>query len=218
MASRHTKSALLSYGAAILATALVVALLAGCGSSARFRLEFSIPQPLVQPVPLRIATYYPPEFKNYVFEDELENHGKFRIDMVDAHVTLFATVFDAMFEKAEEVGNFNDLTPDMHGLISPSVEEVQISVPRQTRSEYYEVWIRYKVQVIDKSGKLIHTWPLAAYGKTNRGNYTTLANTSAYALHDATELALRDAAARITFAFTKEPTIQNWIAEVTGTT
>lgn len=199
-------------------TAVVIVLLTGCGTSAKFRLDFSVPKPVISPLPLRIATYFPPQLRTHIYEEKIENHGDFRIDMTGAHEVLFSTVFDSLFEQYVEVENFDEVPAEMHGIISPSIQEVQITLPQQTRSDYYEVWIRYQLQLWDRSGQLIHSWPLAAYGKANKNNYMTLSRASAAALHDAAEFALRDAAASMSFYFAREPQVQSWIDSVTGTT
>ena len=199
-------------------TSIAMVLLAGCGTSAKFRLDFSVPSPVISPLPIRIATYYPPEIRTHIYEEKIENHGDFRIDMTGAHEVLFSTVFDSLFEQYVEIENFEEVPGDIHGIISPYVEEVQITLPQQTRSDYYEVWIRYQLQLWDRSGQLIHSWPLAAYGKANKNNYPTLSRASAAALHDAAEFALRDAAASMSFYFAREPQVQSWIDTLTGTT
>ena len=199
-------------------TAAAITLLTSCGTSAKFRLDFSVPKPVISPLPLRMATYFPPQIRAHIYEEKIENHGDFRIDMTGAHEVLFSTVFDSLFEQYVEVENFDDVPVNMHGIISPSVQEVQITLPQQTRSDYYEVWIRYQLQLWDRSGQLVHSWPLAAYGKANKNNYPTLSRASAAALHDATEFALRDAAASMSFYFAREPQVQSWIDSVTGTT
>ncbi len=190
---------------------LVLLLLTACGTSAKFRLDFTVPKPVISPLPIYIATYFPPQLQTHIYEEKIENHGDFRIDMTGAHKVLFSTVFDSLFERYVEVENFQDVPSDMHGIISPSVQEVQITLPQQTRSDYYEVWIRYQLQLWDTSGQLVHSWPLAAYGKANKNNYPTLSRASAAALHDAAEFALRDAAASMSFYFAKEPQVQSWI-------
>ncbi|MCY4095008.1 MAG: hypothetical protein OXG05_07765 [Gammaproteobacteria bacterium] len=195
-----------------------LAFLAGCGTSAKFRMDFSVPSPVISPLPIRMATYYPPQIRTHIYEEKIENHGDFRIDMTGAHEVLFSTVFSSLFEQYVEVENFDQVPGDMHGIISPSVQEVQITLPQQTRSDYYEVWIRYQLQLWDRTGQLIHSWPLAAYGKANKNNYPTLSRASAAALHDATEFALRDAAASMSFYFAREPQVQSWIDSLAGTT
>ncbi len=194
------------------------AFLSGCGTSAKFRMDFTVPKPVISPLPVRMATYYPPQIRTHIYEEKIENHGDFRIDMTGAHEVLFSTVFDSLFEQYVEVENFDEVPGDMHGIISPSVQEVQITLPQQTRSDYYEVWIRYQLQLWDRTGQLIHSWPLAAYGKANKNNYPTLSRASAAALHDATEFALRDAAASMSFYFAKEPQVQSWIDSLAGAT
>ena len=44
-------------------------------------------------------------------------------------------------------------------------------MPDQTRSNYYEVWIRYKFELFDREGGLIGDWNLPAYGKASNKNY-----------------------------------------------
>ena len=197
---------------------VATALLTGCGTSAKFRMDFSVPKPVISPLPIRMATYYPPQIRTHIYEEKIENHGDFRIDMTGAHEVLFSTVFDSLFEQYVEVENFEEVPGNVHGIISPSVQEVQITLPQQTRSDYYEVWIRYQLQLWDRTGQLIHSWPLAAYGKANKNNYPTLSRASSAALHDATEFALRDAAASMSFYFAKEPQVQSWIDSLAGTT
>lgn len=189
-------------------------LLGGCGESAKIKLRLDIPTPIVKQLPVKVAMYYPPELKEYVHEETLDNYGDFRIDMTGSHQELFDTVFKSMFESALEISDFSELPPDFHGIISPKVQEVQITIPQQTRSPHYEVWIKYELVLYDQAGNLIHSWDLKAYGKANRENYPALARTSALALHDATRFALRDAAASMSFYFLNNRNIQSWIGSV----
>ena len=193
---------------------LLVSLLLGCGQSAKFRLTFSVPAPVVEPLPVKIAMYYPDELKTYVHEETLDNYGDFRIDMTGSHQILFNTVFMSLFEEATEVSNFNEMPDDGHGLISPRVKEVQITIPQQTRSAFYEVWIQYELVLYDRDGQLVHQWPLSAYGKANKDNYSSLTRTSELALHDATESAMRDAAANMSFFLMRNSKIKQWIDSV----
>ena len=198
-------------------SSILIVSLTGCGPSANFQFSFTVPKPVVTPIPVRMATYYPPQLRNYVYEEKIENYGNFRIDMTGAHEVLFTTVFDSLFEGYVEIQDFKEVPPNFHGIISPSVQEVQITLPQQTRSDYYEVWISYQLQLWDRTGQLVHTWPLAAYGKANKNNYSSLFKTSSSALHDATEFALRDAAASMSFHFAKEAPVQTWLDTAMGT-
>lgn len=202
----------------VVAAAVCLFLQIGCSSTASLRLNFSVPKPVITPLKIRIASYYAPEIKEHIHEEEIDNHGKYRIDMTGAHQTLFSTVFGSLFERYIEIENFQDLPPDVHGLIAPSVAQVQLTLPRQTRSDYYEVWIEYKLQLYDKSGMLVHTWSLPAYGKAHKNNYPTITGTSTLALHAATEFALRDAAASMSFYFAREPQVQAWLDSILGAT
>ncbi len=203
---------------ALVAAILCAMALSGCGASAKFSVDFSIPKPIVSPLPISIATYYPPQIRDHIFEEKIEKIGDFRIDMTGAHEALFSTVFSALFENSAEVEDFKELPQGFHGVISPSVQEVQITLPSQTRSDYFEVWIRYQLQLWDHEGRLIHSWSLAAYGKANKNNYSSISNVSSSALHDATELAFRDAAASMSFYFAKEAPVKAWLNSIMQST
>ena len=189
--------------------------LASCGQNAKFSLSFDIPAPVIESLPIQIATYYPPELKEHVYEEDLENYGEFKIDMTGSHQVLFDTVFGSLFENTVEIANFSELPKEMHGFITPKVQDFQITIPQQTRSVYFEVWIQYELALFDSEGQLVHKWPLTAYGKANKENYPSLTRTSELALHDAAESAMRDAAASMSFFFMRDPTIQGWVEQIT---
>ena len=86
---------------------------------------------------------------------------------------------------------------DVDGVLAPTIDEVQFATPKQTRSEFYEVWIRYRMRLFDTEGSMRSEWPLIGYGKAserNHGNQTESLNAAAI-------WALRDAAAVLAFEF-----------------
>ena len=104
-------------------------------------------------------------------------------------------------------------TADVDGIIAPSIEEVQFAIPDQTGGEFYEVWIRYKLELFDTEGNRLAGLPLIGYGKANQANFGSLGRASP-ALNEATIWALRDAAALLSFQFRTQPEARNWLAMI----
>ena len=83
----------------------------------------------------------------------------------------------------------------LDGVLAPAIEQVQFSTPEQTRSDFYEVWIRYRMRLFDADGTMRKEWPLIGYGKANNRN----GGDAGECLNEATIWALRDAAAVLAF-------------------
>ena len=231
-------------------------LLGGCISGASVIVNVSVPQPLVEPIDAAMGVYFDNELVNYVHEEELHDHGVYRIDIGASQAPVFAQVFDAMFRRIVPVVFANpegqqgtppvsdgatqseaDATTDtesprteeaqiptrfsgtdgnpapVDGIIWPSIEEVQFAIPKQTGGDFYEVWIRYKLQLFDNAGNSHGEWPLIGYGKANERNYGGVGRATP-ALNEATIWALRDAAAVLSFEFRDQAEVRNWLAAI----
>ena len=259
------------YGA--LATALVAGwLLGGCSSGASITVDVDVPRPLVEPIDAAVGIYFNDELRNYVHEEELVDHGRYRIDIGASHAPVFAQVFDAMFEAvvpvalvggdeppadeppadeppadepaadeapADEAGaedadleeadaatdsdaadappvrftRADGSKPAVAGIIAPSIEEVQFAIPKQTGGEFYEVWIRYRLDLYDTNGNRLGEYPVIGYGKANEANFGGFGQASP-ALNEATMWALRDAAALLSFQFRDQPESRDWLAMI----
>ena len=186
----------------------------GCVSRTEIQLSYDLPDPLIQSLPLRAGVYYAPELDNLVFEEKIQGLGSYKIELQDTQSTMFQTALDALFDDVVPIESFDTQPAGLDLLIVPRLVEFQISVPQQTRSELYEVWLRYSMELYTPQGQEIHKWGFAAYGKVNLQDYQTLSNRDFYALEDASQWALRDAVATISFFFVKEPKIKSWLATV----
>ncbi len=101
-------------------------------------------------------------------------------------------------------------------MLVPTIEEVQFSTPDQTRTSYFEVWVRYRFQLRDRDGSVVGEWPMTAYGKANASNYGLKSRNPA--LEAAALAALRDAMAFFTVQFRTVPAVRTWLkAELRGT-
>ena len=196
--------------AGILTACLV---LAGCGG-ANVLVETTVPNLLVEPLPLTMGVHFDASLTDYVHEEELEQHGNFRIELGSTQVPVFERVFDAMFARTERVESLDAPGAAVDAIIVPVVEELQFSIPAQTRSDFFEIWIKYKIDIYQPDGELIASWPLPAYGKSNSRNFGFMESASDLGLNEATIWALRDAAAHFAFYFPRAPEIRNLTARV----
>jgi hypothetical protein len=169
---------------------LLALLLAGCGSNVVLDSP-SIPTPLVAKIPASVAVRYPADFERYVHEEEVIGREKWSIDLGRTNADFFTQLFGHMFEKLTVIGPSDDATLlDIDALIEPSIEAFEFSVPNQSKTEAFAVWIRYRIKVYDRFGDEVASWPVSAYGKSQT---TTMGGSDA--LKRAAILAMRDAAA-----------------------
>lgn len=175
-------------------TTLMAIGIAGCGGGSAVILHNpTIPEPLIDQMPLTVAARYPLAFDNYVHEEQVLGKDKWSIDLGRANRMLFTQLFGSMFTEfsvVEKDTDPKDLTFD--ALIEPSIDAFEFSVPSQSQTDDFAVWIRYRIKIFDKEGVQIANWPIAAYGKSQSTTFGTDA-----ALQRAAVLAMRDAAALI---------------------
>lgn len=170
--------------------ALLSVLAAGCGSNVTLD-PVTIPTPLINKMPLSIALRIPVEFEHFVHEDEVLGREDWTIDLGRSNAALFTQLFGFMFDEVTVLGPDDDATGlDIDALIEPSIDAFEFSVPSQSKTETYAIWIRYRLKVYDSSGDQYANWPLSAYGKSEQ---TGLTGTEP--LKRAAILAMRDAAA-----------------------
>ena len=177
---------------AALALTVVVAA-AGCGGASVKLNDPTIPEPLIDQLPLRVAARYPEVFDHFVHEEEIIGKESWTIDLGRSNRLLFTQLFGSMFTEFTVVeGDIDVRDLDIDALIEPSIDAFEFSVPAQSQSEDFAVWIRYRIKIFDRDGVQIANWPIAAYGKSLS---TTFGGDEA--LQRAAILAMRDAAALI---------------------
>ena len=174
----------------LIGAALLAVLVAGCGSNVTLE-PVTIPRPLIEPMPLSVAIRIPPEFEHYVHEDEVLGREKWRIDLGRSNAALFSQLFKFMFEEVTVLGPDDDVSGlSIDALIEPSIDAFEFSVPSQSKTETYAVWIRYRMKIYDRAGDMYANWQFSAYGKSEQFGLT-----GDEPLKRAAVLAMRDAAA-----------------------
>jgi len=183
---------------------LAATLLGACAQSIVVEAQF--PEPVIQPLPLKIGVYYEEAFTNYSYTEDLPNDVEWSFDLGDANAKLFDSIFSALFDITYAVdgpGGSDSSYAMLDAVIVPTIEAFEFSLPHQSRSEQFAVWIRYNLHVYSPAGTLIVSWPVSAYGQSDERTFSTNA-----AMEEAVVKAMRDAAASIVIGFAGQPKIK----------
>lgn len=171
--------------------------------------ETEFPVPLVPKIPLNMGVHLPQELLDFVYTEDLGDDGSFTIDISDAQPTVFTNLLTGMFEQVTLIDDPSQPAADVAGTLVPRIKEMQFSTPDQTRTDYFEVWLRYGFELYDRDGTRLGDWDLTAYGKANTQNYGL--NTTPPTLRAAALQACRDAMAFFTISFVRESVVQPWL-------
>jgi len=165
-------------------------LLAACGSQVSID-DPTIPEPMIDKLPMKVAGRYPEAFDNYVHEEQVVGKEKWTIRLGASNKMLFTQLFGSMFTDYQVIDSKVDPQEiGIDALIEPSIDAFEFSVPNQSKTESFAVWIRYRIKVFDHLGAEVANWPVSAYGKSQ-----TESISGTQALQRAAILAMRDAAA-----------------------
>lgn len=169
---------------------LLACLLAGCGSNVVLEPP-TIPVPLTGKIPASVGLRMPQEFYDFVHEEEIIGREEWSIDLGHSNAALFEQLFGYMFDEVTILDPEDDPSKfPIDALIEPSIDAFEFSVPNQSKTEAFAVWIRYRIKVFDEEGDQVANWPVSAYGKSE-----TASVSGTQALQRAAVLAMRDAAA-----------------------
>ena len=112
---------------------------------------------------------------------------------------LTMILFGYMFDDVIVLGpDDNALDHTFDALIEPKIEGFEFSVPNQSKTDAFAVWIRYRMQIFDSVGNSAASWTVSAYGKSQKEGMG-----GSKSLQRAAVLAMRDAAALILLQMNK---------------
>ncbi len=170
----------------------------------------SIPEPLVQSLPLRAGLHYTTAFTTYRHTEHEEGQSAWDIELGPANAGLFNRLTGRMFRDTAHISTLPtaDNPADVDLIIEPVIEAFEFSLPSRSASDQYAVWIRYTLNVYGPQGELITVWKVSGYGEVGDA-----ALQSARPMEQATVLAMRDAAATISLEFTGQPGIDELLRE-----
>ncbi len=180
-------------------------LLSGCVAVKKVKIEGVFPIPVMPKTPIHLGIHLDDELLNYTHKESIDKYGDWEISIGPVQQALFTNLSHGVFQEFTMVKE--NASAEVDGVLKPNISEVQLSLPNQTRSNYYEVWIRYKFELFDRSGNLVGDWVLPAYGKSNKNNY----GSSSKGLQAAAIAASRDAMAFFSINFAREPVVAKWL-------
>ena len=197
----------------------VIVLLAGlsaCAGTRNLTLETNFPVPLVPKAQVTMGIALDEDLRGFTYNETIEGKGEWNVELGSVQQALFNNLASGMFEGHQiltEVSTSDGTIPpnipaNIDGLLKPTITDLQFSLPEQTRSDYYEVWIRYTFKLFDADGQLVTEWPLPAYGKANKKDFGNAGN----GVEAAAIAACRDAMAFFAINFYKDQDIQRWLA------
>jgi hypothetical protein len=173
-------------------------LLTGCASNVSIDPP-TIPTPHIEKLPLNVALRIPAEFHNFVHEENVLGRESWTISLGSANAIFFEQLFGFMFENVIILGPDDDaLEYTFDALIEPKIEGFEFSVPNQSKTDAFAVWIRYRMQIFDSAGNSAASWTVSAYGKSQKEGLG-----GSKSLQRAAVLAMRDAAALILLQMNK---------------
>lgn len=182
-----------------------IAALAGCAKSVEVTTDF--PAPLVEPYSLVAGVRYPADLTDFTHVEDPELQAEWTIKLGAANLEMFRTLFNGMFIKTIELDPISKevFNPEIDFIVEPKLEEVEFSVPQQSGTDQFVVWLRYNLKLLQPDGQLIGEWRITGYGQQDKGD---MGMGSENAMKEAAITALRDAAANIVVGFAKAPGVK----------
>lgn len=192
----------------VVAATLFLLLAAGCSQS--LTIPDRIPEPLVQALPLRAGLYFTPAFSSYRYTEHEQGQVAWDVELGTANVGLFNRLGTRMFRDTAQIARLptagNPAEVDI--IIEPVIDAFEFSLPKNSASDQYAVWIRYTLRVYGPEGELVTAWSLSGYGEAGERTLKP-----ARSMEQATVLAMRDAAAAISLEFAVQPGIDKLLQE-----
>ena len=183
-------------------------ILTGCQQSMSLKVDSEIPSPVVSRMPVKMGVVYQDELRNYVYEEDSEDRPEWRIDSGASHLSLFQQILTSMFDEVTEVTTTNG-DAAVQAVLRPSVAEMQFALPVETKTDFYEAWVKYDMELYDQDGNNIANWSVTGYGKSS----TEFMKSRDKGLNAAVNQALRDAGARFALGFTKVADVSAWLEQ-----
>lgn len=171
--------------------ALLTLLLSGCARDRHVTLSSAFPPPVMQQMKLAAGLRLSSEFRGYSHTETLaDGRGRWTVPIGAASVDWISGLMRATFTEVEIAER---ASTQVRLVMVPSIEDVQFSLPAQSGTDFYEAWIRYRVQLLGPQGQALADWPIAAYGKARDSAVTSATAGLGIAFNNA----MRDATAAL---------------------
>jgi hypothetical protein len=186
--------------------ALSALTLAGCNTVVP-PLQTEFPSPLIEPLPLSVGVYYDEDLRNFVYNETVSDGSHWQIELGQNNTRLFDRLFGSLFSRVVSIPDIDNAPAGIDAVVQPVLEEYAFLTPRELGSRFYAVSIRYRIFLFDPDGNELAAWPVNAYGQSRDGAKSP-DGVKASPLQEATNLAMRDAAAGIIIMLPGQPEIR----------
>ena len=165
--------------------------------------EFPVPQ--VERLPIDVGIIFSEELADYTYTEEIDGLGQLNIKLGKTPFDLLKSLGAGVFSDYQMVTTVAR-DDGYDGYLQAQISGFQIATPRQTRTDYYEVWMRFNFVFLDQGGNAISEWVLPSYGKANEADYRTKER----ALEAAARSACRDAMAVFSLRASSNSNVLQW--------
>ena len=198
---------------------VILLFLSSCSSTKQVIVQGNFPPPLVSKIPVALGVWYGDDFANHEIFDESRSRAEsdWIVKTGQAQVQMWNTLLAGMFENLVHLEARPAAGSDIQGVdmvLIPHVEQLQYAIPTQTHIKVYEIWMRYRFEMVTTDGEKIAEWFMTAYGKTP----TAFLQSSEKAVNFAAVMALRDAGAHFVVSFGSDPALKEWMQQATAET
>lgn len=192
---------------------LTLLALVSCGPN-EVIVKGQFPAPVMDPLPLRLGVWYGEDFAQHEFYDSSvsREESEWIVSTGEAQVQFWNTLLHGMFSEVvplDSAPGGDTPLPDTDAILIPHVDELQYALPVHTNIKVYEIWMRYRFELLTSSGEPIAEWTMPAYGKTP----TAMLTSKETAVNLAAVVALRDAGAHFAIGFTQVPAVREWLQQ-----
>lgn len=181
---------------------LLALLLSACASNRTATPPSAFPPPVMAQLQMGVMLDIDDAFGSYTHTETLPDRGgSWTLPIGPASVDWLQGLMQARF--ASIAGG----SPGMLRF-KPRIDRMEISLPNQTGTSFYEAWIQYRVAVINGAGQTVAEWPIAAYGKSRDSTMLS----ADVGLGRAMNQAMRDATAALALELQDGARIAAWAA------
>ena len=184
----------------------LVALLILAGCTNKVTVVADIPTPLVEKVPLNVHVVYTDEFRNHVYEENEKKRSLSSLNLAQAQMQMFNSIFSTLTNIVAADDPSKDLT------VVPEVLDFQYTAPSETKLKQYEIFLKYRIKLLNSDDSSLADWVVKGYGKTP----TALLTSAPQAFNSAANVALRDVGAQLATRFPGQRKIKALIASKSG--
>jgi hypothetical protein len=189
---------------------VLAALLAACGPRVvQMKALEEFPRPLIEPLPVRVGLYLPPEFSSYTYKEKRPGPAgqEWTISIGPPQTQVFTELLGGLFSGVDVLDSPTDGKAGLSAVIVPTVAEFQFALPSDPKAKVCEIWVKYDLGILDAKGTEIGHWQFTAYGKTP----TAFLTSDEEAIRAATIVGLRDAGASLISGLERDPRLREWL-------